>query len=179
AVTPTRPSPSDMGQAPSAPNDNSAPSVVPGSPAGQRDTSPMHETGPVEAFSTAAPPTFTGMAGRSRGNTGPLGVALPNASWSDSSLASIEDFSSVLIAMQAGKRLRQSGPMSGSMVATAPNVSTMGAGTPAQTGVPEWAAQAVADSGSMAGGATLQSEQATQQGTPGAPATAPTWAPQW
>lgn len=85
-------------------------------------------TGPTPAVPTPSTPLTTPATtpvtnlGRTRGNTGPLGplppdrVASPNASWSDSSLASIEDFSSILIAMQAGKKLRQSGPLSESML---------------------------------------------------------------
>ena len=55
--------------------------------------------------STSTSPSLTGTSpnlGRVRGNTGPLGPLPPdrtgssNTSWSDSSLASIEDFSSIL-----------------------------------------------------------------------------------
>ncbi len=118
-------------------------------------TEPLHQTspistqsggtGPIEASHaghitgpTAAPGPgmFSGMGGRSRGNTGPLSSTLPHASWSDSSLASIEDFSSVLIAMQAGKRLRRSGPLGEAMLSqssSAAATATATATPPAST----------------------------------------------
>jgi hypothetical protein len=78
--------------------------------------------------STSTSPSLSSTSpnlGRVRGNTGPLGPLPPdrtgssNTSWSDSSLASIEDFSSILIALHAGKKLRQSGSLTEDMVAPA------------------------------------------------------------
>lgn len=93
-------------------------------PTGSLDAAPVQvdrtPTGPLGAVPAPTTPV-TGL-GRTRGNTGPLGPlppdrsVTPNASWSDSSLASIEDFSSILIAMQAGKKLRQSTPLNESMI---------------------------------------------------------------
>jgi pentatricopeptide repeat protein len=145
-------------------------------------TGPVHETGPINtetpaALVAAAPtPTFTGMAGRSRGNTGPLSATLPNASWSDSSLASIEDFSSVLIAMQAGKRLRQSSPLNETMVSQTGAAPSTATATATQPDVPEWAAQAVATLTSTAPTTDMQANQTAQQ--EGAPAWASNWEPQ-
>lgn len=118
-------------------------------PSGPLQAVPVPSSPITPLQSAAQPPVspVTGL-GRTRGNTGPLGplppdrVATPNASWSDSSLASIEDFSSILIAMQAGKKLRQSTPLNESMIpqsATATlekapeTVQTVQTATPAQT----------------------------------------------
>ncbi|MEO5953368.1 MAG: hypothetical protein ABIQ44_12955, partial [Chloroflexia bacterium] len=97
-------------------------------PTGPMPTGPM-PTGPMSVSSTPSTPltqpatsAVTGLGRTTRGTTGPLGplppdrLSTPNASWSDSSLASIEDFSSILIAMRAGKKLRQSGPMNEGMM---------------------------------------------------------------
>lgn len=144
----------------------------------------MRGTGPLSAPTatpmSAGPTGFTGM-GRSRGNTGPLGAA-PNAAWSDNSLASIEDFSSILIAMQAGKRLRQSAPLHDTAIPPAPAPSTEAAApvpsaplTPrGETGmssapgtsdadaqsIPDWAMQASAQAPSAS--STTQTEPQIQ-----------------
>lgn len=130
--------------------------------------------------STSTSPSLTSTSptlGRVRGNTGPLGplppdrTGAPNTSWSDSSLASIEDFSSILIALHAGKKLRQSGPLNEGMLAQSPSassptapaedagaapdtsVSAAPASTPEHMGIatqvqnmPEWAVQATQSS---------------------------------
>ncbi|MEO8285326.1 MAG: hypothetical protein ABI670_02695 [Chloroflexota bacterium] len=156
-------------------------------------------TGPMAAQTTTSTGPISSGAGmgRSRGNTGPLGSATPNAnsSWSDSSLASIEDFSSVLIAMQAGKRLRHSMPPTdiytsqGTATATATATAASLEQPPAEVAVqplataehavtdqemPDWAAQAVSGMSGMATGAPMQNEQNEQTGA----AAASDWAAQ-
>ena len=124
-------------------------------PTGPMPTGPVHETGPMEVQATQMPTpapvavpapvpalvtsasSFTGMTGRSRGNTGPLATNLSSASWSDNSLASIEDFSSVLIALYAGKRMRQPGPAGETMLS--------------QVAVPEAGGSATASQGPPSG----------------------------
>ncbi|MEP6774211.1 MAG: hypothetical protein ABJA50_01335 [Chloroflexota bacterium] len=131
----------------------------------------------LPASSTSTSPSLTGTSpnlGRVRGNTGPLGPLPPdrtgssNTSWSDSSLASIEDFSSILIALHAGKKLRQSGSLTEGMVGQASPSATTAVqdaatgetsapsatmSTPEHMGVasqvqdmPEWAVQATQSS---------------------------------
>jgi pentatricopeptide repeat protein len=133
-----------------------AEAATPGTP-GTNGTEPSgstlpHSTNPLGTDSLSAMNIDLSTAARPRGNTGPLGsatTATASASWSDSSLASIEDFSSILIALQAGKRLRRSGPLDPSMLAqTQPVESPAPTSTPSTTAehaVPEWAAQAVAE----------------------------------
>jgi hypothetical protein len=106
------------------------------------------------AYHTSPDPS-TVMAGRSRGNTGPLAAerlgAAPS-SWSDHSLASIEDFSAVLIAVQAGKKMLQSGPLHAAL--PSPVATGVQAQAPSNTAtmqqshgmdmeqMPQWAPQA-------------------------------------
>jgi hypothetical protein len=117
------------------------------------------------APATSTTPSLTGTSpnlGRVRGNTGPLGplppdrTGAPNTSWSDSSLASIEDFSSILIALHAGKKLRQSGSLTENMVpqdSSATLATSAPVPTPEHVGIenqvqdmPEWAVQATQSS---------------------------------
>lgn len=93
-------------------------------------------------------------------NTGPMpadtlaGSAPSGTAWSDSSLASIEDFSSVLVALRVGKQMTVSGPLSvpegsapvqpSSDVAVAEPAGPETAEADSQP-VPDWAAQAVAE----------------------------------
>lgn len=120
------------------------PEVAPGQPNGS-----AHPAHPV-----SSPDLSSVMMGRSRGNTGPLAAERLGAtptSWSDSSLASIEDFSAVLIAVQAGRKLLQSGPLraalpspvsSGAQAQALSSTATMDQpqGMAAEQ-VPQWAAQ--------------------------------------
>ncbi|HET9492710.1 MAG TPA: hypothetical protein VFR15_00600 [Chloroflexia bacterium] len=100
------------------------------------------------------------MMGRSRGHTGPLAAerlgATP-ASWSDSSLASIADFSAVLIAVQAGRKLLQSGPLRAAL--PSPVAAQAAPAVPATLEqpqaeglgqVPQWAVQAEAGAQAVA-----------------------------
>lgn len=126
-------------------------------PSGQPQpaASPAHTNG-SGAHSTS--PDMSGvMMGRSRGNTGPLAaerLGSAPTSWSDHSLASIEDFSAVLIAVQAGRKLLQSGPLRAALPAPAgvgaqalaqvpaTAAATMDAAPGMDMGhVPQWAAQ--------------------------------------
>jgi len=136
-------------------------------PTGPMPTGLAHETGPMEVQATQMPmPTpvavpapvpalvtsassFTGMTGRSRGNTGPLSTNLSSASWSDNSLASIEDFSSVLIALYAGKRMRQPGPAGETMLS--------------QVAVPEAGGSATASQGPPSGHLTEAAAKSSGQ----------------
>ena len=139
--------------------------------------------------STSTSPSLTGTSpnlGRVRGNTGPLGPLPPdrtgssNTAWSDSSLASIEDFSSILIALHAGKKLRQSGSLTEDMAAPATTGETPAPSatmsTPEHMGMasqvqdmPEWAVQATQSSPL----APEMAAPAAQTDTAAQPATAP------
>jgi hypothetical protein len=155
---------------------------------GRTPTGPLPTAPSPGTYTQPAASPVTGL-GRARGNTGPLGPlppdrsATPNASWSDSSLASIEDFSSILIAMQAGKKLRQSGPLSESMIpqsSTAtlePQITpfSMAEGEstdflPDTEDMPEWAMQAAQSAHAMQEMVhtvpTLESGTAGEQTTP-------------
>lgn len=142
--------------------------------------------------STATSPSLTGTSpnlGRVRGNTGPLGPLPPdrtgssNTSWSDSSLASIEDFSSILIALHAGKKLRQSGSLTEDMGAPAATAETSATSAPISTpehmgmasqaqDMPEWAVQAT-QSSPLAPEMAAPAAPAAQAGTAEPTATAP------
>jgi hypothetical protein len=158
---------------------------------GRVPSGPLSE---VPTPTTATSPSLTGTSpnlGRVRGNTGPLGPLPPdrtgssNTAWSDSSLASIEDFSSILIALHAGKKLRQSGALTENMVADAspsattavqdaPTGETSAPSTPEHMGMsnqaqdmPEWAAQATQSSPLTPETATPPAQAATApQSTP-------------
>ncbi len=144
-------------------------------------TEPLPATGPLAnqpglasaPASAPAPAMFSGMAGRTRGNTGPLSANMPNGSWSDNSLASIEDFSSVLIAMQAGKRLRQSGPISDALLSPATTPGATGSATSA-------VAETETPSASAFGSETSTSKSAapSEAGGKSSGSTFPDWASQ-
>ena len=180
APAPSAPSTPDLAPAPEPAIELSAnpePDVSNGSDeqlTGRVPSGPLTE---LPTPSTSTTPSLTGTSpnlGRVRGNTGPLGplppdrTGSPNTSWSDSSLASIEDFSSILIALHAGKKLRQSGSLTDDMVAHASPSATTAVqdaaaasetlapapmSTPEHMGVasqvqdmPEWAVQATQSS---------------------------------
>jgi pentatricopeptide repeat protein len=113
------------------------------------------------------------MMGRSRGHTGPLAAERLGAtptSWSDSSLASIEDFSAVLIAVQAGRKMLQAGPIRAALPSPAA-AQTQGQAAPAAAAVeqpqgtgteagqvPQWAAQGEAGAQANASAAAAAPE---------------------
>ncbi|HST05558.1 MAG TPA: hypothetical protein VLQ48_12600 [Chloroflexia bacterium] len=163
---------------------------------GRAPSGPLVELSDTPSMpSTSTSPSLTSTSpslGRVRGNTGPLGplppdrTGAPNTSWSDSSLASIEDFSSILIALHAGKKLRQSGPLGEDMLSQttlAEDTDAAPASTPEQMGVaaemenmPEWAVQAT-QSSPLAPEMAASAAEATLE-TPATPVDVDTSAPQ-
>jgi pentatricopeptide repeat protein len=124
-------------------------------PAPQQAATPAPAPANGSAQASPSPDLSAVMMGRSRGHTGPLAAERLGAaptSWSDSSLASIEDFSAVLIAVQAGRKLLQSGPLRAALpspvAAGAQSQASPAAPTVEQSQgmdmdqVPQWAAQA-------------------------------------